>query len=284
MSATDMESVPGRTETKVPRRVRIYLAPAALLILAIAGPWITPWSATEVVGTPLTPPGQDYWFGTDSSGLDIFSRVIASTRNDVQIALFTAIVATAVGLAVGLGIGMNEAKSGVSGLLARFAARSLDVMQAIPSIVIGLSLVALFGASTLTMTLALAVILFPNQARLVRTEVLRVRGEQYLDSARMAGLSELQLTIRHVMPNSSWPALENISVVFSSAIMVTAALGFLGVGLAPPTPEWGSMISAGASDAAVGRWWPAFFPAIAMMACVFAVAGAGHHLFGRPKS
>jgi peptide/nickel transport system permease protein len=97
----------------------------------------------------------------------------------------------------------------------------------------------------------------------------------------MAGEREFVLTMRHVLPNASWAALENTSVVFGSAILNTAALGFLGVGLHPPTPEWGSMISTGASDAAVGRWWPALFPAAAMVACVFAFAAAGQRLFGR---
>jgi peptide/nickel transport system permease protein len=97
----------------------------------------------------------------------------------------------------------------------------------------------------------------------------------------MSGERELALAARHVLPNASWPALENMSVVFSAAMLLTATLGFLGVGLHPPTPEWGSMISSGASDAAVGRWWPALFPAAAIVACVFVFAAAGQRAFGR---
>lgn len=260
----------------------VSLLPAALfLVLALIGPWITPWSSTEVVATPGLMPSGTHWFGTDSSGFDVFSRVIAAMRYDVQIALLTAAAATAAGIVVGLTVGMNEAKGRVLGGSARFAARALDLMQAIPAVVIGLVLVAFFGASVGTLVIALSVIHVPIQARLVRTEVLRVRGDAYLDAARMAGESELRLTIRHVLPNSSWPALENSTAVFSVAILLTAALGFLGVGLHPPTPEWGSMISTGASAAAVGRWWPALFPALAMMLCVVAFSNAGHRLFGR---
>jgi peptide/nickel transport system permease protein len=259
---------------------RVVPALAVLLIAAI-GPWFTPYSATDVIATPSISPNGTFLMGTDASGLDVFSRVVAGTRNDVVIALADALLATSVGIAVGLAVGMNESRRGPLGLLARGLSRALDLLQAIPAIVTGLVLVAFFGSSVTSLTIALAVILAPNQARLVRTEVLRTRTEAYLDAARMAGDREFVLAMRHVLPNASWAALENTSVVFGSAILNTAALGFLGVGLHPPTPEWGSMISTGASDAAVGRWWPALFPALAMVACVFAFAAAGHRVFGR---
>jgi peptide/nickel transport system permease protein len=258
------------------------LVPALLFgVLAVIGPWITPWSPTDVVASPEVKPNGSHWFGTDASGLDIFSRVLAAARNDIQIALMTAVIATVIGISLGLLIGMNESKGRLLGPVARYLARALDLMQAIPTVVIGLVLVAFFGASVRTLVISLAVILFPIQARLVRTEVLRVRGEAYLDAARMAGESEFRLTVRHVLPNSSWPALENSTVVFSVAILITSTLGFLGVGLRPPTPEWGSMIAGGASDAAVGRWWAGLFPALAMTLCVVAFSNAGHRLFNR---
>jgi peptide/nickel transport system permease protein len=253
----------------------------AFVLIAVVGPWVTPYSATDVVASPNIPPNATHLMGTDASGLDVFSRVIAGARNDVRIALADAVLATCIGIAVGLAVGMNESTRGPLGWLARIMSRALDLLQAIPAIVIGLVLVAFFGSSVTSLTIALAVILAPNQARLVRTEVLRTRTEAYLDAARMAGEREFLLTVRHVLPNSSWSALENTSVVFGAAILNMAALGFLGVGLHPPTPTWGSMISIGASDAAVGRWWPALFPALAMVACVFAFAAAGQQAFGR---
>jgi peptide/nickel transport system permease protein len=253
----------------------------AILLIAVIGPWLTPYSATDVVARPSISPNGTHLMGTDSSGLDVFSRVIAGARNDVAIALADVLLATGIGIATGLAVGMNESKRGPLGLLARGISRALDLLQAIPAIVIGLVLVAFFGASVTSLTVALAVILAPYQARLVRAEVLRVRTEAYLDAARMAGEREFVLTMRHVLPNASWAALENTSVVFGAAVLNTAALGFLGVGLHPPTPEWGSMISTGAADAAVGRWWPALFPALAMVACVGAFAAAGQRLFGR---
>jgi peptide/nickel transport system permease protein len=280
-------AAPAAVEPRRPRPLRRWttfgaLVPALLfLVLALIGPWITPWSPIQVVASPHLKPEAAHWFGTDASGLDVFSRVLAAARNDIQIALMTAVIATVIGISLGLLIGMNESKGRLLGTAARFLARALDLMQAIPTVVIGLVLVAFFGASVHTLVISLAVILFPIQARLVRTEVLRVRSEAYLDAARMAGESELRLTVRHVLPNSSWPALENSTVLFSVAILITSTLGFLGVGLPPPAPEWGSMLASGASDAAVGRWWAALFPALAMTLCVVAYSHAGQRLFGR---
>lgn len=270
-------------ERRRPRRpsfAAVTLVPAGvILLLAVIGPYIVPYTPIEVVARPDLLPGAAHWFGTDSVGMDVFSRTIAATRNNLLIALGTTLVSTTVGVLVGLAVGMNESRRGALGVLCRGVTRALDLAQAVPAIVIGLVLLALFGRSIPSLVFALSVVLTPNQARLVRTEVLRVRGEAYLDAARVSGDPELRLVLRHVLPNSAWPALENASLVFGSAIVLTAGLGFLGVGLPAPTPEWGSMIALGAPPAASGRWWSAFFPAVALAASVFAVSGLGDRLF-----
>jgi len=253
----------------------------AVFIIAIIGPWIVPLSPTEVAGSPNLSPGGAFPFGTDSTGLDVFSRTIAAFRNDIVIATLTSLISTTVGILLGLLIGMNESRRGLLGWVARFLVRVLDLIQAVPAVVIALALVAVVGTSVFSLTIALAIILTPNQARMVRTEVLKVRTDAYVDAARMAGESEFALTMRHVLPNASWPALENASLVFGAAILIAATLGFLGVGLQPPTPEWGAMISTGASDAAVGRWWSFVFPAIALVIAVGSFALAGQRVFGR---
>lgn len=270
-----------------PRRRRrptaraMALVPAAILLtLAIVGPLLVPYSPIDVVARPDLMPSADHWFGTDSSGMDVFSRTIAATQNNLLIGLITTVMATVLGIIIGLAVGMNESRRGLIGGISRGVSRALDLVQAIPAIVIGLVLIAFFGATIPSLTLALSVILLPNQARLVRTEVLRVRSEAYLDAARISGEHEFVVIARHVLPNSAWPALENASLVFGSAIVLTAGLGFLGVGLNPPTPEWGSMIAIGAPSAASGRWWSALFPAIALAITVFAVSGLGRRLFG----
>ena len=273
--------------TAAPRRRRrpglrsLALLPAVILVLLAAlGPMLVPFSPIEVIGRPDLSPNGTNWFGTDSAGMDVFSRTLAATRNNLLIGLITAIAATALGILIGLAVGMNESRRGPLGILSRGVSRALDLVQAVPAIVIGLVLIAFLGASIPSLTVALTIILLPNQARLVRTEVLRVRGEAYLDAARISGEKERTVVLRHVLPNSSWPALENASLVFGSAIVLTAGLGFLGVGLNPPTPEWGSMIAIGAPSAASGRWWSALFPAVALALTVFAVSGVGRRLFG----
>lgn len=260
----------------------VWTAVVGLIVLTIIGPYVTPYDPESIAGPPGRAPGSTYWFGTDSSGLDVFSRTVAATRNNVIIGIAAALVATFVGVLVGLFIGMNESSRGLIGVVARLGARVIDLLQAIPAMVIGLSLVAIFGSTVTVLIVTLGLVLFPNQARLVRTEVLSVRAERYLDAARIAGFGELRLTFVHVLPNSLWPALENMIILFGAATFTTAALGFLGVGLRPPTPEWGSMISVGAPDAAVGRWWPAFFPGLAISISVLVVTGFGRRVFERP--
>ncbi|MCF7548393.1 ABC transporter permease [Pseudonocardia sp. WMMC193] len=239
-----------------------------ILLTAVFGPWLAPYDPTGIVGPPSQPPSAAHWGGTDATGMDVFSRTVAGTRIDVLIAVTSAVLATAFGIAVGLAVGMNEARRGPVGVLARAGSRFLDLLEAVPVVIIGLVVVSFFGTNALTMIIALAVILMPIQARLTRSEVLRVRGDAYLDAARQAGQHELRVIVRHVLPNSVRPALLNASVILGISIVLTAALGFLGVGLPPPTPEWGSMIARGAGDAAVGKWWSAAFPAVALCVTV----------------
>ncbi|MBM7245167.1 ABC transporter permease [Rhodococcus fascians] len=251
----------------------------SIVVIAVIGPRLAPHSATNVVGAPSTGPSSEFWFGTDTNGMDVFSRVLSATRLDVGVGLAVTVAATAIALAIGLLAGMNEHRRGVGGMMARASARTVDMVQAIPAMVAGLVLLSFFGRTIPTLIVALTIILIPMQARLVRTEVLRVRSEAYIEAARMSGLHEVRILIRHVLPNSASSALENTSAIFGIAIIFCAGLGFLGVGVPPPTPEWGSMLASGATDAAVGRWWSAFFPALALGITVAAAAGATKALF-----
>jgi peptide/nickel transport system permease protein len=176
---------------------------------------------------------------------------------------------------------MNEGRRGLAGWSARGLARLLDMLDAVPAIIVGLVLVALFGASGTTIVIAIGVVSLPRQAKLVRSAALKVRSDPYVDAARMAGASEHGILLGTVLPNSVRPALENVSAVFGIAITLEAALGFLGVGLPPPTPEWGAMIALGASEALNLRWWGATFPTLALILSVIAVSLAGGELLRR---
>lgn len=250
-----------------------------LVILAIVGPYVVPFSPTTVVGNSYLPPGSTHYFGTDSAGLDVFSRTIAATRLNVFIGIAVAILATVVGVILGTLLGINEPAGGVRGTIARGASRLVDLIQAVPGILIGVVAVAFYGANVTTLILAIAVIVCPLQIRLVRTEVLRVRQEGYVEAAKVAGATPFEAGLRHILPNSVGPALQNMSVLFGIAIIVTAGLGFIGVGLAPPTAEWGSMLAGGATDALQGNWWSAAFPAAFLAFAVTTVAVATRRMF-----
>lgn len=261
------------------RRLRLvgglYIAGVAvILFLCLFGEAVAPFSATRVIAGPYIPPSSTYLFGTDSAGMDVFSRTLAGFRIDVVIGLATAIISTALGLVIGVSAALFE-RSRHRGLRAvgQTSFRALDLLQALPAVIIGLVIVAFFGVSMITLTAAMVLALTPNQARLVRAEALRVSGEVYIENARVSGESWTSTALRYILPNSAWPALENITLVFASSIALVAGLGFLGVGLAPPTPEWGSMISTEVSGVLTGYWWPVVFPALAMMlTTVFMVA------------
>lgn len=260
------------------------LAPFAVIVLvAVVGPFVVPYDPTRVVGSAGLPPGSEHLFGTDSAGLDVFSRVIAATRLNLVIAGLVTVLTTMIGAFVGILVGMNESRRGPLGWAARGLSRLVDLADAVPAIVLGLVVISFFGASAPTMVVCLAVILSPIQIRLIRTEVLRVRAEAYLDAARIAGVGEVRLTLRHVMPNSVSAAWENTSVVFAVSIIVTAALGFVGVGMPPPTPEWGAMLSRGAPDAVAGRWWSATSPAAALALTVGSFALAAGEVLRRRR-
>ena len=257
------------------RRAYARLVPfSVLLVLAIVGPWVVPHNPTLVVGVPSEPPSTTFWFGTDSNGLDVFSRTVAAIRLDVFMALAVAVLATAAAMVLGLFVGLWESERNILGFLARTAGRGIDLLQAIPIMVAGLVLVSFFGRNSVIIVLALAIVLTPFQARLIRTEVLRVRSAGFAAAARMSGESDLRVAFLRILPNAWGAGLANVSAIFGMAIIYSAALGFLGAGIPLPAAEWGSMLSLGAPDAAVGRWWPVFFPAAALAFAVWSASEA----------
>lgn len=257
---------------------------AVILLVTVLAPLIVPFDPERGAGSASKPPSTANWFGTDSAGMDVFSRTISAFQVDLPIALLTALFATVLGICLGLVIGMSESSRGVRAWIGRGLARLIDLMESIPAVVLGLVVVAMFGANAATLVAFMSVVLCSGQTRLTRTEVLRIRREAFIDAGRMAGESEFALTVRHVLPNAAWPALQNSSVIFAISIILTAGLGFIGAGMPPPTPEWGGMISSGASDALAGQWWSAAFPAAALAVTVAAFSAAANTVFGRPRA
>lgn len=247
---------------------------AAVLVLAAIGPLLVTYDPTVVAGQGSTAPSASHWFGTDSNGLDVYSRTMAAFQLDVLLAVSITLLATVAGVLLGLFVGMYESRRTLGGLVARLAGRLVDLVQSIPVMIAGMVVVVFFGRTPLVVAIALAIVITPFQARLMRTEVLAVRSAGYIDAARMSGESEPRIVFGHVLPNAWRPTLENMSTVFAMAIIFSAALGFLGAGIPIPTPEWGSMLALGAPDAAVGRWWAVLFPALALALSVWAASVA----------
>jgi peptide/nickel transport system permease protein len=258
-----------------------------VVILSVVGPYVGPYDPTLTTPRVAMPPAglTDYaaWWrgdlghlphvmGTDASGYDIFSRVIAAPRTDLTIAL----LANALSLAIGVFLGL------VAGYFRNWATELLmrvsDVMQSFPVFISAMVLVALAGRSTSNIVIALAFVYVPIYIRLTRAEVLSQKARGFVEAARAAGRSEIGIALRHVLPNSLTPALIQSSVTIGFAILLTAGLSFVGAGVRPPTPEWGLMISTGANQIILGEWWPSVFPGIAISLTVFGFAVLGNAL------
>ena len=203
----------------------------------------------------LVGPSTTYWLGTDSSGMDIFTRMIYAPRIDLAIAVSATFLAVSLGTTIGVLAGYFRNP------LTEIAMRVADVLQSFPALVLGMALVVLTGQQIQNVILAIAIVNAPLYARMVRSQALAVKERLFIEGARAAGASDLAIVFRHLLPNSLAPVFALSSVTVGMGILLTAALSFVGAGVRVPTPEWGSMISIGASSLYEGgKWWPSVFP------------------------
>jgi peptide/nickel transport system permease protein len=245
-----------------------------LLLLAVAGSALAPFDPTEAdVGNRLAPPNSEHWFGTDSTGLDVFSRVISAPRMDLTIAVVGVLVS--MGLGVALGLISGYAEKGVGGVASALILRVTEMVQSFPVFVLAMALVASSGQNMTNVIYAVAFVNVPFYLRMVHTETRALRRRSFIESARVSGVSSRRIIGRHVLPNALTPALAQMSVNFGWAILLTAGLSFAGAGVRMPTPEWGLMIAQGVQDINSGAWWTALFPGLALTATVacFAIVG-----------
>ncbi len=262
---------------------------ALSIFLAAFGAAISPYDPIEATGDISVPPppivewprlfylavsGQlerpPHWFGTDNSGLDIFSRTIAAPRTDMTIALLASLVSLVAGTLLGLVAGFY--KNWATEVLMRTS----DLMQAFPVFITAMILVALAGRETGNLVLALVLVYTPIFIRLTRSEVMGQSARGYVQAAWAVGNNGFKIAVKHVLPNSLVPSLVQLSVTVGFAIILTAGLSFVGAGVRPPTPEWGIMISIGAQQLILGEWWPSIFPGLAITVTVFGYAVVGH--------
>ncbi len=243
------------------------LIPAIVLLVAIA--WavapglFTGISPTASVGPSLQAPSAEHWFGTDSTGRDVFARVIHGASQSISGAL----IAVLVGLVVGTTIGVAAGATG--GLVEEALMRVVDVLLAIPSLLLSLSVVILLGFGTTNAAIAVGITSIAVFARLARSQVVGVRVSEYVEAAYGSGGTALGVLWRHILPNSLTPVIALAALQLGSAILQISTLGFLGYGAPPPTPEWGLLIAEGRNYVATA-WWLTVLPGFVVVLVVLA--------------
>ena len=241
------------------------------LILAIFAPVLVPYDPTEqfrehTLQPPVWAEGGSWEFvlGTDPLGRDMLSRLIQGA----QYSFFVGIIVVSVAATGGIFIGV------ISGFAPKWAdtliMRIMDIILAFPSLLLALVLVAILGPSLTNAMIAIAIVLQPHYVRLTRASVLSERQKDYVTSARVAGASKMRLMFITVLPNCLAPIIVQAALSFSTAILDAAALGFLGMGAQPPTPEWGTML-AEAREFILRAWWVVTFPGVAILITVLAI-------------
>ena len=250
-----------------------FILLGVLVICAIFGPWIAPYDplASDTLAK-LQAPTMRHWFGTDALGRDIFSRVIVAARLDLTIAVTSVALVFAFGGLAGIAAGF------FGGWTDRIVGRIADTIMAFPLFVLAMGIVAALGNTVTNIVIATAIINFPLYARIARSEASVRREAGYVMAARLSGNSEWRIALTTIMPNILPIMMVQMSLTMGYAILNAAGLSFIGLGVRPPTPEWGLMIAAGADEIVQGEWWPSLSPGLAISLTVFGYAAFGNGL------
>lgn len=275
----DEELAPKPLRADVWRRFRqnklavIGLAFIVLLIfVAIFAPWIAPYGPAErTPGAFREPPSMEHWFGTDTIGLDVFSRVVYGARISLRVGIIATIMTVVIGLILGAIAGYFGGKT--DGLIMRIT----DVFLAIPYIVLAVAIATLFGKSVNSVILVLGLTGWLGLCRIVRASFLSLNRLEYVEAARSLGFGHTRIIFRHMLPNALQPVIVYATIEVGAIILAEAALSFLGVGPVPPTPAWGLMVSEAKSTLAVAPHM-LFFPGMAIFLTVLAFVFVGDGL------
>ena len=233
-------------------------------LLAAAGASIVPYDPlASDTAQALKGPSAAHWFGTDQLGRDILSRVVVATRLDLGIAVTSVALAFAIGTLLGLAAGY------CGGWVDRVVGRAVDTIMAFPLFVLAMGIVAALGNSVENIVYATAIINLPIYARLARAEANVRRDAGFVEAARLCGNGEARIVLTQLLPNLLPLMMVQVSLTLGYAILNAAGLSFIGLGVRPPTAEWGIMVAEGASFIVSGEWWVAFFPGLMLMAAVF---------------
>jgi peptide/nickel transport system permease protein len=235
-----------------------------IVIAAVLGPSIVPYNPlSSDTAQALKPPNAHHWFGTDQLGRDVFSRVIVATRLDFFIAVASVALVFLMGGLAGVAAGF------FGGWTDRVVGRIADTIMAFPLFVLAMGIVAALGNTVQNIVLATAIVNFPLYARIARAEANVRREAGFVEAARLSGNSDWRILAFQILPNVFPILVVQMSLTMGYAILNAAGLSFIGLGVRPPTPEWGIMVAEGATFMVSGEWWNAFFPGLALMVAVF---------------
>jgi peptide/nickel transport system permease protein len=272
--AVSPQTQPGRRFVRRFARNRGAVAGVAMLavlaVVAVVGPFLVRDPVAQNIRERLQPPNATYWFGTDDLGRDIFARVVSGTPISLASGLASVVIGLGLGTLVGTVAGYVEGRTGLTLMAA------MDLLLALPAILLAITVAARLGAGLPAAMLAAGLVGLPAYARLSRASTLAVKRREMVDAARAIGATDRQIVLRHIVPNILTPLIVQSTIGVGNAILLVSALGFLGLGAQPPTPEWGRML-ADAQRYVTAAPYIGIFPGLALSLTVlgFNLAGDG---------
>lgn len=247
----------------------------ALFLVALLGPILVRYDPIKTSSDVLMAPSEKYWFGTDQYGRDNYSRVINSLQLDFLVSITGVTGAILIGLILGASCGY------IGGRYDDFIMRLVDIIQSFPMLILAMTLVVILGTGVRSVIIVTVLINIPIYARLIRGETLSKKRLEYIDAARCSGCTETRILFWHLVPNILGPLIVQGSLNLAWAMGNIAALSFLGIGINPPTPDLGLMVSEGTKYLAQGSWWMSVFPGLVLALTIFSFNMVGDGLQDR---
>ena len=241
------------------------LVAAAIIVMAVAAPVLAPYEPLKSDFRAMSkPPNERHYFGTDQIGRDVLSRVIYGSRASLTVALGAVLFGTTLGALWGLASGYFGGRFDI------VSQRIIEFLQSFPDLILAMAIAMALGAGFVTVIVAIAITRIPFGGRVIRAVVLSLKELSYVEAARGLGASHLRIMARHILPQCVAPYLILATTHLGVAIIIEAALGFLGVGIPPPTPTWGNMLADSLNAGLVPPWWLVLFPGLAITITVLA--------------
>ena len=252
-----------------PSAVAGFIVITAMVLMAFSAPYLAPYDPIRIdLKARLSPPSRDHIFGTDELGRDILSRIMHGARISLRIGVLVILISGGLGALIG----------GVSGYVGKgsdnIIMRIMDVILSFPPLVLAMALAAAMGPNLNNAILAVAFVMIPKFARMVRGEALVVKEKQFIAAARSSGAGSMWIIVHHVVPNCLSSVIVLATLILGETILIAASLSFIGLGAQPPSPEWGAMISVGRKFL-MDQWWYATFPGLFILLTVI-----GFNIFG----